>query len=92
MTDPYRMISFEVCKAIFPDEVRWLQQNRYKIMDVYPDFLSLLSTGQFSHWHMTKIRDQMAIEAAEVARLEVEKNKVTRNPALLSGTHRVQAY
>jgi hypothetical protein len=85
MSDPYRMISFEVCKTIFHEEMTWLHDNKWAVMEKYPDFLSLLSLGQFSHFHMCKIRDQMLIEAKEKAGLEEEKNRKVRDSSSLTG-------
>jgi hypothetical protein len=80
MTDRYKFISFEICQALFPEEMEWLKNNRYAVIEKYPDYLSLLSTGQFSHWHMCQIHQQMISEANEKAKTEEEAKRKIRDP------------
>jgi hypothetical protein len=66
--DRFRMLSFDVIKELFSEELLWLKENRYKMIEHYPDFLDLLSKGQFSHWHMCQVKQQMDNEAKEKAK------------------------
>jgi hypothetical protein len=88
MTDPFRYISFDVCQALFPEEMQWIHNNRYGVMEKYPDCLSLLSSGKFSHWHMCQVRQQMENEAKEKLKQEEDAKKKVRDPSSLTGSHR----
>jgi hypothetical protein len=90
MSDRFKFVSFEVCQALFPEEMQWIRRNRYGVMEKYPDFLALLSTGQFSHWHMCQVKQQMDNEAAAKAKQEeVANRKVRVDPdSLASGYNR----
>jgi hypothetical protein len=90
MSDRFKFISFEICQAIFPQEMQWLHDNRYGVIEKYPDYLSLLSTGQFSHWHMCQIRQQMLNEAAEKAKQEANAQKKVRDASQLTGGYQRQ--
>jgi hypothetical protein len=88
MTDRFKFISFEVCKELFPDEMQWLHHNRYGVIEKYPDYLSLLSTGQFSHWHMCNVKQQMDNEAKEKTKKLEDEQKAKRSGVNLTDSHR----
>ena len=82
--DRFRLLSFDVVKEVFSDELAWIRANRFKMVEKFPDFLDLLSKGQLSHWHICQIKRQMDIEIAEKAKAEADAAKVVRSPAILT--------
>jgi hypothetical protein len=88
--DRFKLLSFDIVKEVFSEELSWMRANRFKIIEKYPDFLDLLSKNQFSHWHVCQVRRQMDIEIAEKAKEEADKLRVTHNPASLTGGYQRQ--
>lgn len=86
--DRFRLLSFDVIKELFCEEMDWLRENRYKMINVYPDYLDLLSKGQFSHWHMCNVKQQMDYEAKEKTKKLEDEQKAKRNGVNLTGSHR----
>jgi thioredoxin-related protein len=83
--DRYRLLSFDVVTTLFCEEVAWMVNNRYKLMEYYPDYLDLLSKSQFSHWHMYQVKVQMDNEAKEKKQQEEDAKKKVRDGASLTG-------
>jgi hypothetical protein len=90
MTEPdrFRFLSFEVVRELFHEEMAWLRNNRYAVIEKYPDYLDLLSQGKLSHWHICQIGQQIKNEKTELAKKVEEEQRKIRNPASLTGSHR----
>jgi hypothetical protein len=87
--DRHRFVSLETFKVLFPDELDWMRANRWKLMELYPEFVSLLGTGQFSFYHISKVKEEIDKEQAEKSQSAAEAAKKHRiDPRSLTGDHR----
>jgi hypothetical protein len=86
MTDQFQTLRQSTIAALFTEEYTWIVENKWCLIDNnQTNMILLLDDDRMAFSHLNTIRQWMAQEKAAIAQAEAEANKVTRNPASLSG-------
>jgi hypothetical protein len=88
LSDPFQVLSWDIVKTIFAEEVSYLTQKRWEFAQHKPDIFNALTNQVFSLYHLDQIKRIIESEKAEIAKKEAEVDRKQRDPSQFIGGHR----